>query len=181
MLQLELIEGIPILATEKHNLDRNKSCHLRDRDIYSRAAIEIFRRINKNITQKIQSRAGKEEMQLLTEELHHNLKKALYHASMASIDLKKSVDDASLFMEEQIIADFLLTFNAACYNIKYLISHSLKLQKLDEESKTRFNRYNDYIERMLALDENSIKKFLDQLKKRIYLFNQTMKIHQKLR
>jgi len=100
---------------------------------------------------------------------------------MASIESRKTHIPQTLFLEEQIIADFLLTFNAACYNIKYLISHSLQLQKLDEEAKTKSHKFKEYIQRMLKLDEDSLKNFLDQLKKRIYLFNRTMKIHNKLR
>lgn len=150
----------------------NRSCHLRDRDISVRSALTYFRKLTRNIKRKIISQKGKDEIHRNVLEMQKMLEDALYHASMASRHYPKK----ELSAEERVISDFLLTFNAACSNIKYLISHSSQLQKLAENKEDHSKQFQDYIQNMRLLDEDSLLKFIEQLKKRIHFFNKTMKI-----
>ena len=162
--------------TLKKNIEQsiidNRSCHLRDRDIFFRAALKVFKKLTRNIKQNITRQQEKETIHRYVIDMQNNIENALYHASMATRLRRKE----KLSAEEQVISDFLLTFNAACNNIKYLISHSLQLQRLDGSNSDHSPQFQAYIKRMLTLDEDSLLKLFDQLKERIHFFNKTMKI-----
>lgn len=159
-------------------MNQNRSCHLRDRDINFRAALSVFGELSHDLDLKIGIPAGKEEIRAIVDKLQKNLKNAIYHASMAELGRKKLEHRSEGGVEDKVIADFLLTFNASCNTIKYLISHSLLVQKLDEGDAKQSQTVKIYIQKMKTLDEESITKFVEQLKTRLYLFNQTMKIQE---
>ena len=162
--------------SNNQRLKHNRSCHLRDRDLHFRTAIKLFRKIHRRMDQKLRTKTGKEELQELMSDLQYYLKKAMFHASLARVQAAnlKSEQDSSL--EEQLISDFLLTFEAACYNIKYLISHCLQLLKLEQDQAERPTQFEHYLKKMISIDEESLRKLLAQLKRRISFFNKTMKI-----
>lgn len=170
------LENRRVERREKKSLMKNRSCHLRDRDISLRAAITIFNDVNDCLDKKMKRLQKLQEIHHLLDGLGRNLKRALYHASMAFLEGQNMMKGNEISLEEQVISDFLLTFNAACNNIKYLTSHSLFLHELREGDQKQTAVVKVYTKQMLALDDDSIKKFVEQINTRITLFNRTMKI-----
>lgn len=157
-------------------IQRNRSAHLRDRDIFLRAVRKKLDQLTKSMGGMTTggSKPGKFSVHLM--ELEKNTRKALHHAETALSNIRSAdKSNESVPLHEMLIVDFLQTVQSMSSCACRHLQHLNKIQAiLDDGNSQHHASVKEQFRKMIVSGEETLTHIVTGMRNRMKLLDKVI-------
>jgi hypothetical protein len=155
-------------------LQRNRSAHLRDRDIFLRALQTNLDYMVANISDLMKSGTENGNLQDHLQELEKNNRKALHHAEVAFRYCKQIDADEEKYpeLQEIFLIDLLQTIQAMCgCAIRHLTQCEQISHLFNDHQGPNADSVREFVSKTVTSTEEMVGRFISDMQARMQLYN----------